>query len=183
MSRLRINQLNSDRPFSVENIWMFKVGDILGDPECPLMCRWVIQSPWLSVRIHHFYRSDNDRMLHDHPWWFITMPLSRHGYLNETYCAACGGKGRGDDCKLDSISGCCVLCGGSGRMFDRVRWLRPAYRPAGHIHAVKLDKGPCWTFIVTGRKAHNWGFWSYLNGKFYQSREFFGKFGHPACED
>lgn len=34
-----------------------------------------------SVRIHHFYRSDDARHFHDHPWWFVTLVV-RGGYTD-----------------------------------------------------------------------------------------------------
>ncbi len=51
-------------------------GQKLGLPECPYARRWVLQFSFCSLRIHHFYRSDDDRAFHDHPWWFLTFILA-----------------------------------------------------------------------------------------------------------
>lgn len=48
----------------------------LGLPECPYVYRWVLDLWFFSVRVHHFLRSDDDRALHDHPWWFVTWVLA-----------------------------------------------------------------------------------------------------------
>lgn len=50
----------------------------------PLMIRYFLfRSRWVSIYIHHFLRSDNERHLHDHPWRFITVLLSG-GYHENT---------------------------------------------------------------------------------------------------
>lgn len=36
-----------------------------------------------SIKLHKICRSDEDRDLHDHPWWFISLIL-KGGYLEET---------------------------------------------------------------------------------------------------
>lgn len=39
------------------------------------MRRWVINFGLFSIRLHHWYRSDDKRAEHDHPSWFITLVL------------------------------------------------------------------------------------------------------------
>lgn len=45
---------------------------------------WLLKPRWWTlgcgVRVHHILRSDADRVLHDHPWPFVTIIL-RGGYL------------------------------------------------------------------------------------------------------
>jgi hypothetical protein len=47
---------------------------------------WLLKPRWwtlgCSIRVHHILRSDSDRVLHDHPWPFMTVIL-RGGYLEE----------------------------------------------------------------------------------------------------
>jgi hypothetical protein len=50
-------------------------GEWLGRPECPYLRRWALNLGLVSFRIHHFFRSDDDRAFHDHPWWFLTIVL------------------------------------------------------------------------------------------------------------
>lgn len=47
----------------------------LGRPECPYMERWVLNLGLFSIRLHHWFRSDDKRAEHDHPSWFLTLIL------------------------------------------------------------------------------------------------------------
>jgi hypothetical protein len=50
----------------------------------PYLVRWyVLRTKWVSLFIHKFIRSDEDRALHDHPWSFLVIPLWR-GYIEHT---------------------------------------------------------------------------------------------------
>lgn len=91
--------------------------------------RWRVETPWFSVRVHHWLHSDDSRNVHDHPWDFVTVIL-RGSYVDE---------------------------GRNGR--QRVRAGRAYYRPATHAHWVHLDRGPAWTLVLTGPKIRRWGFW------------------------
>ena len=91
--------------------------------------RWIV---WLGVtlRVHKFHKSDDDRAFHDHPWWFVTFPLQT--YTEDTPSAG----------------------------IQTVAAWRPHYRAAAHQHIVHLPDGkPVWTLILTGKKQANWGFW------------------------
>ena len=55
------------------------------------------------------------------------------------------------------------------------------YRSAGHAHYVEVPPTGAVTIIVTSRVVRNWGFW--VKGKFVRPLRFFGKFGHPPCEE
>lgn len=91
--------------------------------------RWII---WLgfTLRLHKFHSGDDDRAFHDHPWWFITVPLST--YIEQT----------------------------PGAAVHQVKRWRPHFRPASYRHIVQLVGGqPVWTVILTGTKSNEWGFW------------------------
>lgn len=90
--------------------------------------RWRLETPWFSIRLHHWFASDDDRSMHDHPWDFITMPL-RGSYVDETPAGP-----------------------------QRVRAGRIYYRPSTHAHWVHLDRGRVWTLVLTGPKVRRWGF-------------------------
>ncbi|MCB1684802.1 MAG: hypothetical protein KDI31_09960 [Pseudomonadales bacterium] len=91
--------------------------------------RWVV---WFggSLRIHRFLASDADRAMHDHPCWFLSLPL--HGYLEFTP----------DD--------------GAGR---QVRAWRLHWRASRLRHRVTLLRVPTWTLVLTGSPTREWGFW------------------------
>jgi hypothetical protein len=103
-----------------------------------------------NVYVHKFLRDDDDRALHDHPWWFVSIIL-RGGYIEHT----------------ESVERRMVLrCRSS--IFDvRSPWWRRSvgYRPATWTHRVALPHSPnggrvpCWTLIITGPKVREWGFW------------------------
>lgn len=117
----------------------------IGGRENPYMLRWFLlpRNRWLNIYLHKFLRDDDDRALHDHPWWFVSLVLSG-SYLEYT----------------------------ESGVFFRQPW-SIAFRRAEHRHRVALLKclrtddphlvlgecKPCWTLIVTGRKRRLWGFW------------------------
>lgn len=110
----------------------------------PYLRRWYLipRNRVVNVYLHQFLRSDEDRALHNHPWWFISLIL-HGGYYEITES---GSRAR----NAGSI----------------------AFRPAKWSHRVELDmvrtwsferdqwyEKPCWTLIVTGPRRHRWGFW------------------------
>jgi hypothetical protein len=102
------------------------------------MIRWFIipRNPWFNVYLHKFCRDDDDRAMHDHPWWFISIML-RGGYIEHRSGLPTAIR------KAPSI----------------------AFRRATAQHRIELfrdDDGkaaPCWTLVITGRKKRTWGFW------------------------
>ena len=112
---------------------------IIGGVDDPYLLRWFLipRNHILNVYLHKFLRSDDDRALHDHPWWFVSIML----------------RGRYLEWLPDS--------------HHLRRAPSIAFRPAEHIHRVELltslddfDAGPqpCWTLIITGPKMRHWGF-------------------------
>ena len=48
---------------------------------------WVIpRNKWFNVYLHHFLRSDDDRALHDQPWWNLSILLDGE-YTEHTIAA------------------------------------------------------------------------------------------------
>lgn len=95
----------------------------------PAMFGW----PERRYYLHHILRSDADREYHDHPWDFSSLVL--WGSYREHRRTWDGEEG----------------------WIEMRPWLSFAKRKAGDLHRVELDR-PCWTFVVTGPKEHNWGF-------------------------
>lgn len=98
----------------------------------PYLERWIL---WFGfqIRLHKFYRSDDDRALHDHPWPFITFPLLPY---SEEY--------------WDGLN--------VRRRF--VQSYRFHYRASTHRHIVrKFTHRPVWTIVMMGLKNNAWGFW------------------------
>jgi hypothetical protein len=110
----------------------------IGGLDNPYMIRWFVipRNPWFNIYLHKFCRDDDDRALHDHPWWFISIML-KGSYIEHR----------------------------SGKPSLIRHALSFAFRPAVAQHRIELfrdDHGaiiPCWTLVITGRKKRTWGFW------------------------
>lgn len=135
------------------------IGAELNDAD-PYMLRWYVipRNHRVNVYIHKFLRDDDDRALHDHPWWFVSLIL-KGGYIEMSET---------DEGKTS------MLCRTSVADVRSPFWRRcVAFRPATYRHRVALPHGrdgegvvsadvprvPCWTLIVTGPKSRLWGFW------------------------
>jgi hypothetical protein len=75
---------------------------------------------------------------HDHPWWFITV-LLKGGYLEKQSSNA-------------------AARDGAEFVVKRRYPGQILYRPAEHAHDVITPYGRSWSLVLTGRKAHTWGF-------------------------
>jgi len=107
--------------------WRF--GQKLGTEDCTYIKRWVFDFWFFTIRLHHWFYSDDLRNPHDHAWWFITIVL-KGGYTDVSP--------DGDD----------VLSAGSVR-----------FRRSTHQHSVKVNENGCWSILITGREKREWGFW------------------------
>ena len=58
---------------------------VVGPPGDPYMERWWIipRNKWFNIYLHNILRPDDDRALHDHPWWNVSIVL-RGGYVETT---------------------------------------------------------------------------------------------------
>ena len=109
---------------------------VVGGEDNPYLLRWrLFRLPWLNLYLHEFRRDDEDRALHDHPWWFFSLILS--GGYSEITPAGTVERGR----------------------------FSLAFRPATHRHRVVLRRDaegrpiPCRTLVITGPRVREWGFW------------------------
>lgn len=107
----------------------------IGGTKNPYMRRWFVvpKNPWINVYLHHFLRSDDDRALHDHPWWNISF-LLRGRYVEHTI------RDGGISVRTERSAGQFKL------------------RSAKSAHRIELVDGPCWTLFITGPKIRTWGF-------------------------
>jgi hypothetical protein len=125
-----------------------------GMREVPYLDRYIVYLGGLCVRLHKFWRGDDDRAPHDHPWNFWTFPLCSYKELVEYK--------RVTAYPYDPVKG--------RRRFER-RWLREVQevkafrlhrRPAKYRHIVlgRADGSskPFWTLVVAGRVRNKWGF-------------------------
>ena len=119
---------------------------VIGSIDDPYLLRWYVipRNPVFNIYFHRFMRSDDDRALHDHPWWNLSWVL--HGKYFEY---------RPVDPKRPA-----------GQSYSVLR--RPGalvFRRAKDAHRVALISGPggrewpAWTLFITGPKIRAWGFW------------------------
>lgn len=108
--------------------WAFLWGQEVG-PKPSYLKRWILETPWFSLRLHKWRGSDDPRAFHDHAWDFATIVL-KGSYL---------------DVNPEGID---RLTAGSFR-----------FRRAKHRHTVKILQNPTWTFVVTGPVKREFGFW------------------------
>ncbi|SKM28902.1 hypothetical protein [Mycobacteroides abscessus] len=116
---------------------------IIGGNDDPYLLRWYLipRNPVLNIYLHQFLRSDDDRALHDRPWWFWSMVLLGHYYEH-----------RADGRRIKRHAGSI------------------AYRRAETRHRVELPtsndpfsllsrEDSCVTLVITGPRVRVWGFW------------------------
>lgn len=121
---------------------------VIGRPENPYLTRWDILgtrygSNWLPrLFLHRFHRSDLDAALHDHPWGFVSLILTR-GYWEERECPETR------PCSLpehrDWYPALSIVC-------RRSTWKH-------RIIINPEDRGSVYTLVLTGPKIRDWGFW------------------------
>jgi hypothetical protein len=114
----------------------------------PYLDRWILYVFPVTLRLHRFWRGDDDRAPHDHPWFFITFPL-------RTYVE-----------KVFEPFG--------ATLYRSVSAFLPHFRAAKFRHIVvgRADgsKEPFWTLVLSGQRARKWGFW-YRNATFVPYNE------------
>lgn len=108
---------------------------IVGGKEDPYLMRWWVipRNRFFNVYLHHFLRSDDDRALHDHPWWNLSI-LLKGEYTEHT-----------------------IAAGGVHRAVVR-RAGQFKFRGAKSAHRIELHNGLCWTLFLTGPTLRTWGF-------------------------
>ena len=108
----------------------------------------ISRNRFFNIYLHKFIGSDNDRALHDHPWWSLSFLLK--GELIEVL------KENPHTKELRMIG----------------KW-RPYLRPARLAHRMVLIGDEAWTLFLTGPKIREWGFWT-LNKEYWEQENGFG---------
>lgn len=122
---------------------------IIGGVDDPYMHRWFVipRNPIFNVYLHHFLRSDDDRALHDHPWWNASWLLQ--GSYQEIVPA--DGDPNGPFLRrIHRQAG--DIAFRSAKAAHRVRLFRNWNRAGGPEQSV-------WTIFITGPRFREWGFW------------------------
>lgn len=117
----------------------FLMGDLspdlyIGGQENPYLMRWYIlpRNPIFNIYLHKIVRDDDDRALHDHPWWSLSLLL------------------KGEIIEVDN----------NGWHF--YKRLKIRFRKAEYCHRLMLPyrghEKPAWTLFITGPRIREWGF-------------------------
>lgn len=121
---------------------------------------WVIpRNRWFNIYLHQILRDDDDRALHDHPWWNVSLIL-RGGYFECT---------PGPDHDRP-----CRRWRGAGSV---------TFRRARSAHRLEVHKRPAWTLFITGPRLREWGFYcpkGWVLWKDFVSPDDHGSVG-PGC--
>lgn len=117
----------------------------IGGSANPYMNRWYIipRNPVFNIYLHQFMRDDEDRALHDHPWFSLSIML----------------RGKFSEIMHDFVRGV--------RAGDFV------FRSPWHAHRLVVQpdqRGNTWTIFITGPRMRQWGF--HCPGKWVHWREF-----------
>lgn len=98
---------------------------------------------FFNIYLHHYTGSDDDRAMHDHPWWSVSFCL--WGNLVEHYV---------EFTREDHPHGFV------GWIMDhrKICWLLPYVRRPQHTHRLELKSKHAWTLFITGPKVREWGF-------------------------
>ena len=111
----------------------------VGPAAAPLIKRYVLLRIWKLPRIylHNICRSDYDRALHNHPWWFFSI-LLRGRYWE-------------------------YLDKGDGKEEMKLRTAPSiVFRGLPISHRIELpindSETSCWTLFITGPRVRPWGF-------------------------
>lgn len=116
----------------------------------PYVDRWILYLGWINLRLHRFWRGDDEQAPHDHPWgWWVTFPFT--GYCETVE----------KDVRLWCATGWKHV--GTTRNSNYVKPWRFHYRRGTYRHIVlRSDKPPgqpWWTFVIAGTRTRLWGFY------------------------
>lgn len=135
-----------------------KPHQIIGGANDPYMLRWYIipRNPVVNIYLHKFLRSDDDRALHDHPWWFISLMLK--GTYDEVTNEGTTRRKAGSFAFRPAewrhrVQLLLDMKGVRENLTDAL------LNPDTHKQLKRYPEKPCWTIIVTGRRTRGWGFW------------------------
>jgi hypothetical protein len=143
----------------------------------PYLYRYILYVGGPTLRLHKFWRGDDDRAFHDHPWTFWTFPLTSYvervskPYTGSEWLTA----------RETAASGKLWKPVPKRKITEEVvhAW-RLHKRPATYQHIVigRLDgsKEPFWTFVISTNYQRKWGFWP-QPGEFVPWRDW------PACAE
>lgn len=124
----------------------------IGSPDDPYLLRWYVipKNRFLNIYLHTFCRPDDDRALHDHPWWNMSWVL-KGSYVE--IVPVLDSDPSGLTRRRTQEKGAVVFR--RARQAHRV----DLYRVPKRITSDLTTYRTCWTLFVTGPRFREWGFW------------------------
>lgn len=108
---------------------------VIGGSDDPYLERWWVipRNRFFNIYLHRFWRSDDDRALHDHPWFNVSY-LLKGQYVEHT-----------------------IRPGGVHRAIHYVAG-NIKFRTPWAAHRIEVNEVPVWSLFVTGPVLREWGF-------------------------
>lgn len=132
-----------------------KPDDIIGGEENPYLIRWCLirKNRWYNLYLHHTVRSDDDRALHDHRWWNVSLVLDG-GYIEIVPRFPEAWPHNAELRQVPRKVGALVL-----RRPDAPHRLalNATYNQATWERGLQAS----WSLFITGPRVREWGFWCF----------------------
>lgn len=121
-------------------------GLVIGGHLNPYLVRWYVtpKNRWFNIYLHRILRPDDDRALHDHPWWNVSYILDG-SYIEVVPMDA------------EDPSGLTVQ---KYRQAGSLTFRRAKDAHRLDLHTDRSGKyRPVWSLFITGPRFREWGFW------------------------
>lgn len=140
--RLFPNRRSDNEQAATSRFMLWRWFDIIprGQTEVYLARLNVISTPWFGIKIHWINRPDQDRDLHDHPWWFLSLVL--WGSYDEVTPAVFEKDGEWFETQKTR----------------RIRWFNVKRAP--QAHRISRVSRHVVTLVINGPKTRDWGFYT-----------------------
>lgn len=128
---------------------------VIGGHENPYLLRWhlIPRNPVFNIYLHKFLRDDDDRALHDHPWFWCSI-LLRGGYFEHTVSA--GGIKRERAREAPSLK---ISSPWRAHRIELFPWFHEIDDRLADITSENInDRLPAWSLFITGPRIRQWGF-------------------------
>lgn len=145
---------------------------VIGEKGNPYLLRWWIipRNRWFNVYLHKILRDYDDRALHDHPWWNVSIVL-RGAYREVMVKRLAAFRKLRDACLIeadriaetypelaDRHRRICKSTHGMA-LIDKIRRAGSVvFRRPDFPHRLVVEDGPVWTLFITGPRVREWGF-------------------------
>lgn len=129
---------------------------IIGGRENPYMLRWWVipRNRWFNIYLHKILRDDDDRALHDHPWWNVSIVLSG-AYVEITPDFS---KAETPYARIADLPVRGHWRGAGSIIFRRATACHRLALPAQPGTGPDGKRAPCWSLFITGPRIREWGF-------------------------